>query len=211
MSSGLSSGIISYSGSVPSWDSGLIAALPAAGLVAGDLYLSTDTMEVYQWTGSEWVVVLSSTSASAITGTAAAGVYCIGIGPSSIGPGQLIFDGTSNIQTAPLIVKNDLTAGYNIQPAVHPSYLLSSTDYTVICDTTGGGIQIQPNITGMPPGQIFVIKITAGINAVTFKPQTGGTIDGASSYSFASTGANKPIITIQYAGEDWYIINHTIT
>lgn len=84
------------------------------------------------------------------------------------------------------------------------SYTATATDFTILCDATGGAIVITlPAASGLSGRQYVIKKTDAGGNTVT--------IDGNASESI--DGSTTKVITAQYEaywiicdGSNWYII-----
>ncbi len=81
------------------------------------------------------------------------------------------------------------------------SYATSLTDHTVLTNSTGA-VTITLTTTGIPVGQIFVVK-NINTGTTTVQGQTGN-IDGAASQSL-STQYQKQ--TYQWDGSNWWIIS----
>lgn len=87
-------------------------------------------------------------------------------------------------------------------------YTLTTSDYTVLVDATGGATVINLPSASTVTGFIFVIKKTdASANTVTVTPSGGQTIDGAAnrvlSYQYSA-------ITLQSNGTNWFAIGEVL-
>lgn len=86
------------------------------------------------------------------------------------------------------------------------AYTLTTTDYTVVADATGGAFTITlPTAVGCT-GQVYLIKKTdSSGNAVTVGTTSSQTIDAGSTYSLS---AQYKYVSIQSNGANWVIIGN---
>lgn len=79
------------------------------------------------------------------------------------------------------------------------------TDYTILCDATGGAVTMTLPAVANTTGMIIVMKkIDAGGNACTLDGNASETIDGATTKATSTQYGN---FMIQSNGSAWYIIN----
>lgn len=84
------------------------------------------------------------------------------------------------------------------------AYTLTSSDYTVICNATGGAFTITLPTAASHTGRIYYIKkIDSSANAVTVDGDSSETIDDSTT---AVLTAQYESITIQSDGSEWWII-----
>ena len=86
------------------------------------------------------------------------------------------------------------------------NYTATVSDYTILCDTTGGGFTITLPAANTCTGRIYVIKKVignSGANNVTIDGNGAETIDGAATITLQC----KSSIMIQSDGASWYILS----
>jgi hypothetical protein len=86
------------------------------------------------------------------------------------------------------------------------NYTATVSDYTILCDTTGGGFTITLPAANTCTGRIYVIKKVignSGVNNVTIDGNGAETIDGAATITLQC----KSSVMIQSDGANWYILS----
>lgn len=83
---------------------------------------------------------------------------------------------------------------------VSDNYDISTSDYTVLVDTTGGNVTVTLNTP--PAGKIYNIKKIAAGNTLTIDGN-GATIDGSATKTVTTLNANTQI---QFDGTNYVII-----
>lgn len=83
------------------------------------------------------------------------------------------------------------------------NYTLVATDYTVVFDTTSGALTATLPAASGVTGQVYNIKHTVGISAVTIAANGSDTIDGLATYSLTNPYDS---VTIQCTGSGWVIL-----
>jgi hypothetical protein len=84
------------------------------------------------------------------------------------------------------------------------NYTATGSDYTIVVDSTSGNITINLPTSGIPTGQIYVIKKIVAANSVTIDPLGSGTLDGLGNLVL-STQWSK--VTVQFDGANYIILN----
>jgi hypothetical protein len=120
-------------------------------------------------------------------------------------------DGTQDVGIAGKSFRNGRFSGSNSQgitsTAKTANYTLTSNDYTVLCDTSGGAFTITLPTAVTDAGIIYVIKDngSAGSNTITIASTSSQTIDGSvpSTYNITS---NYGSLKVQSDGSNWWII-----
>jgi hypothetical protein len=86
------------------------------------------------------------------------------------------------------------------------TYLITTNDYTIICDTTSGSFAVTLPAASALSGKVFNIKkVSADGNTLTITPDGSDTIDGAAS---KTTTTQYTTFQIQSNGASaWWIIN----
>lgn len=80
----------------------------------------------------------------------------------------------------------------------------AASEYTILCDATGGPFDIDLPAAAASTNKIYVIKkIDSSTNAVTVDGDGGETIDGAATQALA---VQYQSITITCDGSNWFII-----
>ena len=93
--------------------------------------------------------------------------------------------------------------GYPIRTVTAATVTLTSTDHTVLCDTSSNNIQVNLPGAGICQGRVYVIKIINNTNSVTVVPNGVQKIDDADNYVL-----NVPYETviIQSNGANWWVL-----
>jgi hypothetical protein len=84
------------------------------------------------------------------------------------------------------------------------TYVITASDYTILCDASGGSFAVTlPSVSGTT-GRVYVIKkIDSSVNTVTVDGDSSDLIDGATTQVLTAIYES---ITIQSNGSAWYII-----
>jgi hypothetical protein len=86
------------------------------------------------------------------------------------------------------------------------NYTATVSDYTILCDTTGGGFTITLPASSGITGRIYVIKKTnasSGVGNVTIDGNGSETIDGAATIALQC----KSSVMLQCDGSNWHILS----
>jgi len=83
-------------------------------------------------------------------------------------------------------------------------YAVATGDYTILCDCSGGAIEVDFPAAADNTGRILTIKkIDSSVNAVTVDGNAAETIDGATTLVFSN---QWDAYKLQCDGTAWYII-----
>lgn len=186
MGEGLTAGtIVSYDGSTPGIMEGLNGNLPAAGYVPGDLYLTTDTAQIYRWDGFVWTSILTGGGGGGITGDALNKFIAVGTGPTSITHSLIQVSGANLLEPLNLLFKRKqiVVTFFTVLPTI------VNTDNIILVDTSGGSVTIDIDHTGMYDGQTFTVKKFQGAAAttVTLNPGALHPIDTGATFILPAT------------------------
>lgn len=180
---------------------------PEWGNVTGTIGNQTDLVEYlvlnYQSKDSDltsWAGVTRASGFDTFTAT-----------PSSANLRSLLTDetgtGVAVFGTSPTFTTKITVNGGILLPIVTKTttYTATVSDYTILCDATGGGFTVTlPAATSFSGGILCIKKIDATGNTVTIDGNASETIDGATTQSLDVT---QEAITIQSSGTNWFIIS----
>jgi hypothetical protein len=86
------------------------------------------------------------------------------------------------------------------------SYTATATDYSIICNNTGGAITISLPAAAGCAGRVYVVKkVSAALNNVVIDPNGAETIDGAATRTLS---VQYEGVHIQSDGTNWYVISN---
>lgn len=81
----------------------------------------------------------------------------------------------------------------------------TSSDYTILCDASGGAFTLAlPAAASVPRQELVIKKIDASANVVTVDPNGSETIDGALTMGLSSSMQS---IVIQSNGVAWFVLS----
>jgi hypothetical protein len=177
----------------------IIQLLNGSGLVAGDLYFSTDSSTLYvACTNTDGAVgiaqtglILTGNLQLGFNGNAASIAGAAVVGTPQAGD-VLIFDGESWI---PQAESGGQTNNVTTQSG---DYSTTITDGTILCN--GGAPQtITLTTTGLKSGDVYTVKVI-GNSTATVQAQSG-LIDGESSFTLYS----KDAVDLVFDGTNFYL------
>jgi hypothetical protein len=109
----------------------------------------------------------------------------------------------TNVPNSSLHVVGSITKSIIAKTA---NYTATVSDYTILCDTTGGGFTITLPASSGITGRIYVIKKTtasSGLNNITIDGNGSETIDGSATISLSCRSS----VTLQCDGSNWHILS----
>ena len=109
----------------------------------------------------------------------------------------------TNVPTSSLHVVGSVTKSHTTKTA---NYTATESDYTILCNTTGGGFTITLPAASGCSGRIYVIKKTignSGVNNVTIDGNASETIDGSATIALQCRSS----VMIQSDGSNWWILS----
>jgi hypothetical protein len=108
--------------------------------------------------------------------------------------------------TSPLVrTDNAITLGPLPNKAIvtkSASYISTTSDYSILCNATGGAIVIMLPTAATSGQELRIKKIDASANTVTISADGGATIDGETTVTISSQWSSY---TVQYNGTNWFI------
>jgi hypothetical protein len=119
--------------------------------------------------------------------------------------GKLAIGYTGTLPTPHSYLQSNGSVAFPIT-STESNLILTDAHYTVLVNASGGSRTITlPSASGID-GRIYVVKKTdSSTNVVVIQPQTGQTIDGASSISLSTQYAT---VMLQAYGGNWYIVGY---
>lgn len=87
------------------------------------------------------------------------------------------------------------------------AYTATTTDDTILCNTSGGSITISLPKASSATGLVLTIKKINTANSVTIDPDLSELIDGAATYTVGGAGTRNSA-TVQCDGSAWYVLSY---
>lgn len=125
---------------------------------------------------------------------------------SGVGNGAFTPDSDASMDLGQSNLRPRTTYTAGLAPALATktgAYTLTASDYTILCDTAGGGFTLTLPAAASHPNRVYVIKQIAASNTCTVDGNASETIDGAATHALST---QYDSITIQSNGSNWFIL-----
>ncbi len=183
---------------VVAWTSGTLPSASSANQY--QWAYTTDDKIVYFSNGTTWIPINPMTTAGDIIYGGTSGIPTRLANGTS---GQFLKSngGTSAPAWANVTITNAIATKTT-------TYSITTADYTINCDATGGAFTVTlPTAVGIT-GQLFVIrKVDSTFSAITIATTSSQTIDGVTTRTLST---QYDSMTVQSNGSNWVILNRTI-